>query len=474
MKAGLPLQHGLRLAAFSLSCSEAQAHGFGARYDLPLPLWLYLLGAAAAVAASFALLAFFRTSARPASSRTFVWARGVLPAWLVWFLQVTSVGMLVLITAAGLVGNQSPFKNIAPVFVWVIWWVGMTFLAAFVVNPWRLINPAAVTWRWATWLLRPRNAKRRYYTYPAWLGAWPAGVLFLVMAWLELVAPARDAPRNIAFGVMAYVGLTWAGCHLFGGPVWLRRGDPFSAAFGILGRFAPLRIAGTGQRWCWRLQPYAVGLLSRQSLPVSMIAFTMLMLATVSVDGLLETPLWAAVTEAAGGFGGADDTLAGVLATALLCMAPLVFGAVYVAVISVMRLASGESGHPLRELAGHFALSLVPIAIAYQLAHYLSFLLLAGQLAIPLISDPFGWGWDLFGTARYRINIGIVDARFVWFMAVGAIVAGHVVATWLAHETALMVFKTPKAARRSQVPMLALMVGYTVLSLWILSQPIVA
>src|SRR5918998_362098 len=101
MSAGLLLQHGLRPAAFSLLCGEAQAHGLGARYDLPLPLWLYLLGAAAAVAASFALLASFRTSTRSVSSRTFVWAKSVLPVWLGWVLPVASVGMLVFIPAAG-------------------------------------------------------------------------------------------------------------------------------------------------------------------------------------------------------------------------------------------------------------------------------------------------------------------------------------------------------------------------------------
>jgi len=197
------------------------------------------------------------------------------------------------------------------------------------------------------------------------------------------------------------------------------------------------------------------------------------MLATVSVDGLLETPIWAAVVEGVDRIGAMQVSSADILATLLLCLTPLVFGCTYVSVIAMMRIASGESEYSLSMLAGRFVLSLVPIAIAYHLAHYLSFLLLAGQFVIPLASDPFGFGWDLFGTVLYRIDIGIVDARFVWFMAVGAIVVGHILATWLAHETALMVFRTSKAARRSQGPMLVLMVSYTVLSLWILSQPIV-
>jgi hypothetical protein len=197
------------------------------------------------------------------------------------------------------------------------------------------------------------------------------------------------------------------------------------------------------------------------------------MLATVSVDGLLETPAWAALVEGVNRAGAVGEGIGDVLATMLLGTAPLVFGGTYLAIILMMRTASGEAAHPLGALAGQFVLSLVPIAIAYHLAHYLSFLLLAGQFAIPLASDPFGFGWDLFGTTLYRIDIGIVDARFVWLMAVGAIVVGHVLATWLACETALAVFGKPKAAVQNQGPMLILMVGYTVLSLWILSQPIV-
>jgi hypothetical protein len=128
----------------------------------------------------------------------------------------------------------------------------------------------------------------------------------------------------------------------------------------------------------------------------------------------------------------------------------------------------------LRHLAGYFVLSLVPIAIAYHLAHYLSYLLIAGQNIIPLASDPFGNGWDLFDTKTYRLDIGIVNAKMVWYVAVVAIVVGHVSAVYVAHVMALRVFPTARQALFSQLPMVALMVGYTMVSLWILSQPIVA
>ncbi len=119
-------------------------------------------------------------------------------------------------------------------------------------------------------------------------------------------------------------------------------------------------------------------------------------------------------------------------------------------------------------------LSLVPIAIAYHLSHYLSYLLIAGQNIIPLVSDPFGMGWDLFGTAAYTVDIGIVNARMIWYVSVTAIVVGHVLAVCIAHVMAVRVFRARAQVICSQIPMLILMVGYTMVSLWILSQPIVA
>jgi len=63
-----------------------------------------------------------------------------------------------------------------------------------------------------------------------------------------------------------------------------------------------------------------------------------------------------------------------------------------------------------------------------------------------------------------------VDARFVWLTSIAAIVVGHIAATWVAHRTA---YADQRSALTSQYPMVVLMIGYTVTSLWILAQPIV-
>ena len=128
---------------------------------------------------------------------------------------------------------------------------------------------------------------------------------------------------------------------------------------------------------------------------------------------------------------------------------------------------------PLKKIAGKYVYSLVPIALAYHISHYLSYLLIAGQQIIPLASDPFGVGWNLFNTTHYHIDVSVVNAKMVWYCAVFSIVLGHIIAVVLAHRRALEMYQNRILALKSQFPMLILMIVYTLLSLWILSQPIV-
>ncbi|HEY3582942.1 MAG TPA: hypothetical protein VGL90_01025 [Casimicrobiaceae bacterium] len=215
-----------------------------------------------------------------------------------------------------------------------------------------------------------------------------------------------------------------------------------------------------------------MGLLVREPEDWSHVLLVMVLLATVSFDGFLETPAWAAIAGATD-----DDTT---LESAGLVLAPCVFLAMFLLVCRFCALAaasaqrSGNVRASTWQIAGSFANTLVPIAIAYQLAHYLSFLAMAAQYTIPLASDPLGLGWDLFGTVNNFVRPGWVNARVVWNVSVAAIVGGHVAAVYLAHVQARQTFGDPRAAVRSQYPMLALMIGYTMLSLWIIAQPIVS
>jgi hypothetical protein len=204
-----------------------------------------------------------------------------------------------------------------------------------------------------------------------------------------------------------------------------------------------------------------------------MVVFVVLLLSTVTFDGFTATPAWSRLERslyaALAPLGDARLTAIGTLG---LVVFPLTFLLVYLLFARWMAWAADDR-LSTGTVARLFVLSLVPIAIAYHLAHYFTYLLIQGQLLIRLASDPLGLGWNLFGTARYRPDIGIVGARFAWYTAVIVIVLGHVIAVYVAHVVALREFRDRRAALRSQLPMLVLMVGYTAVSLWIIAQPIV-
>jgi hypothetical protein len=468
-----PAHAAILLAPFTVTSGEASAHALAQRYDLPLPLGYFLGGSGAAVAVTFIIAAIFLrkvVKSKPTHREAFLWLK--LPGLVVAVLQGCSVVCFALLVSAGLFGNQDTFKNLTPVAVWVIWWVGFGFLSAFVCNLWPIVNPWSTVFGLAQRLVGDRlKVLSPGLRYPHWLGVWPACAFFLLFAWSELVAPARDVPRNIALGIVGYSLLTWLGCALFGRHCWIRNGEAFAIVFGLFGRFAPL-VIHEKDGWQIGLRPFATGLIAEKPLSLSMCAFTLLVLGTVTVDGLMETPQWISVLNLVLDGGTVDEhpTLYILMQTGLLIGGPITLAAVYVFTASIMA-RSGRA--KLRHIAGLFVLSLVPIAIAYHLAHYLTLFAIAGQFMIPLVSDPFGQGWDLFGTTLYRIDIGLIDAKTVWYTSGCAIVVGHMIAVWVGHVTAATSIADPRTAMRSQHPMLVLMVSYTVLSLWILAQPII-
>lgn len=467
----------------------ALAHGFGQSYDLPLPLWLYLWGAGAAVLVSFVPISL---SAGGAKDEPYEYPRfdllRIAPLRLVLTgrafvlgLRLLSVFLFVLVIVAGFIGRQSESYNFAPTFVWIVWWVGFSFFAAFVGNVWPLVNPWKILFEWAGgFARRPSVRLEMREPYPEGWGVWPAVALYAAFVWIELVFYGASLPLSISLLVLAYSVLTWSGMAVFGKEAWLRGGEAFSVYFGILGRFAPTEVRVKTMQPCrdcvgcyecfartrpedgeLNLRPPALGLARPERPPAGGTVFVILMLAGVAYDGLLATPLWLEIVR-----------LTPVAQTTGLFLMPLLFLAVYLGFVKLSQVA-GRGAVPLKRLAEAYVYTLVPIAIAYLVAHYYTYLLIQGQAIISHLSDPFGWGWDIFGTAGYEIRAGVVGAAFVWYSQVALIVAGHVLAVYLAHVISLRFFGSPKPALKSQLPMLALMILYTTFSLWILSQPIV-
>jgi polyferredoxin len=469
-------------------------------------LSLWVAGAGVAVVLSFVVIGLFVRNPTSAGS----YPRTNLLRWRVarvlvdprlWLVaQIISIGLLALVIATGVLGKQDPTRNLAPTAVWVIWWVGFAYLSSLLGNVWMIVNPWSAVFEMVG---RATGGRIEWdLAYPRSLGVWPAVVLFGAFAWTELVFDGRAVPAQLALLIIGYSLITWAGMALFGRSLWLARADPFALVFGLLARFAPLELRVSSRRWCRRcrtpcdgagsrcvnciecfaqapeaerelnLRPPASGLLEAEHVPPSMVVFVLLVLATVTFDGFMATPTWSTIESALYAVVPGDpDSKITVTETIGLLGLGVLFVLIYRLFAEGIAIAARHKS-PSR-MAGVFVLSLVPISLAYHLAHYFTYLLIQGQLAVPLASDPFGYGWNLLGTATYRPDVGLVDARVAWYAGVVAIVAGHIVAVYIAHVVALQEFQMRRAVVRSQLVMLILMVGYTTASLWIIAQPIV-
>ena len=479
------------LFSIELWPEHALAHAFGPRYALPLPLWLFVGTAGMLVGVSFLMMGLFVSkgiAGIPSHHR--VLRTTVCGRWLMRFpvkaaLQSVSCILFVLVLATGLLGSTDMLTNFSTVFVWIVWWTGMVFVQAFVGDMWAVVNPWSVLYDCAAWVkshIGHRSDPLHSRNYPQWLGYWPAVLLFLIFTWLENVSMSANQPAVLASLVIAYSIITWFGMIVYGKETWLRHGEVFNVVFGLIARFGPIGRKTAATESQWEFRPYAIGLLTSKAVHGSLVVLVVVLLASVSFDGFEETSVWIELQEDIQTANWLKpyrpvlinlglDVRAVIKTFALLATSALFL----LAFVLISAISDHFGGKSLMRGGGlyYFVLTLVPIAIAYHIAHYLSYFLIAGQVIIPLLSDPFGYGWDLFGTAAYQINVTIVNVKSVWYTAIISIVLGHVAAVYLAHFMALLLFNCRKAALCSQIPMMVLMVGYTMTSLWILAQPIV-
>jgi hypothetical protein len=450
------------------------AHGLGGVRDPVLPDWLMYYAGSLVLILSFVALGVLwrrpvlegRGDGRPLSER---WQRLLLwPGWRIG-LGALSAGLLVVVWLAAFVGRPDAGDNLAPTFVWVIFWLGLVPLVVIFGNLWSVLSPwkavaDAVAWTWSK-TGRPWEPAA---TYPERLGRWPAAALLFAYAALELAYPRAAEPRTLALAIVVYSWITWAGMLVFGRRVWNENGEAFNVYFGLLGLISPFAVGEREGRRAVVVRPPLAGLTLPQTRPGT-VAFVLVMLGSVAFDGFSRQQWWQdrlynlearyivdsprTADLVATGF----NTL-GLLA-AVIAIATLFLLAVWAA-----RAVSGTR----EELASVFVASLVPIALAYSIAHYFTLLVNQGQFALPLSSDPFGKGWDLFGTSDFQPSL-FNSPNAIWYVQVGVLVAGHVLGLALAHDRAVALWGSARTAVRTQYAMLTLMVLYTCTGLWLLS-----
>lgn len=462
--------------------APASAHSFGVTYSLPVPFWLYGGGSAVALAVSFLIAVVFMKHG--AEKQATVKSVALPPALRVAFIgggSLIAVGLLVLAIVAGFIGHPNSYSNINMTLFWIIFVLAFAYLTSIISGIYHFASPFRVPPIILGLVIKPfRNG---LFKYPSdKLGYWPAILLYMAFIWVELFA--RTKPYSLSIYLSAYTAINLGGALLWGVQSWFRYGELFSVFLRMMGLISPFHLADDNGKMTLSFRWPFSALLRESADHYSLVIFILFMLSSTAFDGLHETVAWQwlwwsnllpLLDPDAFNHGlriiiiYRDWYLA--FQWGSLFLSPFVYlGAYLLALWAGKKLAGSQLG--MGFLAKRFAYSLLPIALVYHVTHYYTLIMTTGVKIIPLASDPFGWKWNLFGTADWFRFAIIPEVSIVWHVQVITIVLGHIVSVYIAHVEALRLFGDRKSATLSQFPMLMLMMLFTTAGLWILAQPI--
>lgn len=429
-----------------------------------LPTEYYVIGGALAVAASFGLLALAPRDAMIALFRErtilFRFPRIELAA------SLAALAIWIALVVIGFTGARDPLANPLPLTVWTLFWVGFTLLTGIVGNLWGAVNP------WSG-VMRFLGGSHEPLPLPKRLGYLPAIIGLLGFGWFELVYIAPDDPARLAILITGYGTVTLIAMLLFGEDEWTKRGEFLSVFFRFVSRIAPIRFQRTGARVALTLSLPGAGLISAKPPSASGAVFILCALAIVSFDGLCQTFWWLVQIDInplafPGRSAVVTENTLGLLAACIVLT-----GAFFTSVLLGGWLADDASSRT--ESVFRFALSMMPISLAYHFSHYLAVLMVNTQYALATATDPLARGDDWLGIGDFRVTTSFLNrmdtVETIWQVQSGAIVLGHVLAVCVAHRIALDIWPTRRRAALSQLPLAILMVAYTIFGLWLLASP---
>ncbi len=426
-----------------LAAGPASAHALHGNVDAPLPFAVYILGAAAAVAMSFVFVAISDDAPLPEPE-----PGRVRTLWrpLRWSLRLLGLVAWAWVVAQTIAGGDSD-AEVASLLLWVFGWVGLALVSALLGPAWAWLDPFSTLHDLLAAVARALRLRLpgRAPWHPR-MQAWPAAVLLAGFVWLELVGRVGGG-RDLGFVLIAYTLLTLGGMAWYGKERWRDAGEVFSVWFGLLGRLAPYGLAGRPDGGRIRRRGFGSAL-SRTPWTSSLLAVVAIGTGSVIWDGISQTQPY---------FDLVGDPHV-VVQTALL------FGFLGLLTSAVLLVARRVG--PTAMGAG-----LVPVAVGYLVAHYLTYLLTEGQRIVVALSDPLQQGWDLLGTVQFEPREDFLSGSLVWTLQVSAVVIGHVVGAWLGHSAVRQEHRDGQAV--SQWPLATLMIAMTVLALWSLGQNLV-
>lgn len=495
-----------------------------------IPAWLYYSSIAFILILSFGIFEWFMPNPDEQTSNSLMNARLRFfdVVWIEKFFQhnvtrfvvrLMFVAMFLLVIFAGLFGSQLPADNIAPLLTWTIWWGGLILVILYAGTIWCYVCPWDAIADWAEglrfWGPKKEGLGLGLKVPKRWQNIWPAILLFIVLTWLELGFSVTMNPRMTAWLALGIMALAIVCAFIFEKKAFCRYACPVGRIIGIYALFAPTEVRAKDLEVCrgCRTQSCFKGNAQGEACPTSLYIpairentncltcmecskscevnnvalntrpwgadlaqdhrvrydeawLALLLLVLAAFHGLTMTGVWRDVLSALQEYTGFGHMVTFSAAMMVLMVVPCL---VYALLVGFSYRLGGESRFTYRDYFIRYSYALLPIALFYHLAHNCEHLLMEGQKIIPLLSDPFGWEWDVFGMANETLA-PLINIKTLWFVQVTLVVVGHVYSLWVAQGVALRMFPQGRTLR-SQLPMLITMILFSLLSLWLLKQP---
>lgn len=440
---------------------NASAHAAEQGFVLLLPTTLYTIGGTLAVAFSVAFVCLLSPQRTTKLFEPIVLgnAPDLKNAPLLTSLLASIVFAALIFV--GMAGPTDPQENLLPLTIWTIWWIGLVAFQGIVGDIWRWINPWRGLYDLAIGTQMPP------LKLPKSAGVWPAVILLVAFNVFAIADIAPSDPRRLAGFALAYWVFTFGGMIAFGSGPWLRQVECFSVFFGMLSRLAPLQFDGK-----IRIGVPGWHYFAGNQIGTSAAIFCIALLAMGSFDGLHETFWWLAKIgvnplEFPGRSAVFWPSTLGLLGACVLLA-----GVFAIAVWIGLKLARLDGF--IRAFSG-FALTVLPIALGYHIAHFLVTFLLQIQYVHIALANPLGRGVALFDLGDFQVTTGFLvvpsTVEVIWLTQAGVVVVSHILAVLMAHRVAHDIFASNRQVVLGQLGVAALMIAYTVFGLWLLASP---
>ena len=380
-------------------------------------------------------------------------------------ILISCISLIFLITLIifGYIGSRDPLANPLSLFIWSVWFMVMPVIQIIFGNVWAFLNP---WYGFGRLFFKNKILFKLDQNYSLVFSSFG----FLLFSLFMLVDIAPDDPDRLANIVTIYLLVNFIFMKIFGVD-WLKNGECFTSFYRLLSKLS----------WIWIKEgKIYVGFFGSQlkninTFPPMSVLFSSIILATLSFDGLNETFLWFKIINVN------PLEFYGRSSVVLENSSGLIFFAILLFLIFSITIFLGHKfineKVTFKNIIGINSIALLPIALAYHIAHYLTSFLVNIQYSYKVASDPLNNGMDLLNLGDFNVTTSffntIETVKLIWFIQAAAIVIGHVIAVLLAHSICEGYLKTKSSILISQFPISIFMIGYTFLGLWILSTPTV-